>query len=115
MKKKQSTTPDKKITGQNETGQEFASEYVKLATEESDRMLSNLKEHLKESEDNPNNLLIIASSHGHFHITIVGGGYPLIRALAMTMYKNEMFFEIVSAAMAAFYDAKKRMQTREAK
>ncbi len=115
MKKLQSTTPDKKMTGQNETGQEFVSEYVKLATEESDRMLLNLKEHLRESEDNPNNLLIIASNHDHFHISIVGGGYPLIRALAMTMYKYEMFFKIVSAAMDAFYEAKKRMQKREAK
>lgn len=115
MKKKQSTTPDKKITGQNETGQEFISEYVKLATEESDKMLSNLKGHLKESEDNPNNLLIIASNLDHFHVSIVGGSYPLIRALAMTMYKNEMFFKIVSTALDAFYEAKKRMQTREAK
>lgn len=113
MKKKQSTTPEKKITGQNETGKESVSEYIKLAIEESDNMLSKLKEHLREFENNPNNLLIIASNHDHFHISIVGDSYSLIHALAITMYKNKDFHKMVATALAALHNAQELMQIKK--
>lgn len=101
MKKEQSTTPNKKITGQNVTGQEPVSEYVKLTVELSAEILSKLSKHLdlEAHEGNKNHLLIVASDGERLNYTMIGNGNTLTASLANLVLLNKKFKDIIYLAL----------------
>lgn len=99
MKKEQSTTPNKKAAGKNETGQEPVSEYVKLTIELSAEILSKLSKHLEAHEGNKNHLLIVASDGERLNYTMIGNSNTLTASLANLVLLNKKFKDIIYLAL----------------
>ena len=95
MKKKQSTTPDKKITGQNETGQVPVSEFLQIVREQSDVILSKTSKHLKSSLDNPNLLFIVSSDGKNVNYSLIGRIEALSISLVRLMSNDKHFEEAI--------------------